>query len=118
MLEVQPRGWKWQNVSIDKAIDTFRQLTTAGRYRIISLTYEAKGCHNHQCKHGSFELDTCNLASFAGESALDPANRQLLSEIDFDGFERVIRYMMHHPRKMGYFRDFLFTTQTCSPQRG
>ena len=63
--------------------------------------------------------DVCTMDTLRGEAAI--STRALkdyakgkVAELDIEAFKAVLTYMLHHPRKMGYFRDYYFTSRTCT----
>ena len=113
LLEVQPRAWRWQNITIESGLNTLRQFVTASSYRIVSLTHTGHGDEIGKTA-STFYPDVCKLPLHRGAGAVAPDARSKLTELDVDGFAELLRFMMGHPRKMGYFRDFLFTNRACS----
>ena len=98
-------------MSTETAIATLRELTAACGYRIVSLTHEAK-------KKSPITVDTCTLPHLDATLLLKPMHlKNALASIDSDGLAAVLESMVHHPRRMGYFRDLLFTTQKCGAQQ-
>ena len=123
VMEVQPRAWKWQNISTEAGLDTFRQLIHTRGMRIVQLHHsggEWQGGANKKPPSATPIPDVCSMPKLSGKAAITKsaikAYKNLYTdfEIDFDAFRAVLLYMLHHPRKMGYFRDFMFTSRACS----
>ena len=119
IVEMQPRAWSWQNISVDDALDTLSTLVKQRGYRIVSLTHDtSEGVGKTKATPYP---DVCQLPMILGEMAV-PRGRSgsinhvggKLAELDVDGLRAVLRFMLHHPRKMGYFRDYLLTNRTCA----
>ena len=120
LVEVQPRAWKFANVSMEAGIETFRALVDQSNRRIVSLAHDTQEAGKRRiAKDAVTDPDVCALPRFKGQQAIPSRRRKglpqgdVLAELDFDGLAAMLRYMMRHPRKSGLFRDFLFTSRQC-----
>lgn len=135
LVEVQPRAWALQNVTVPRALRTFREFVGENGYRIVSLAHEGLG---RKSETAIRYPDVCTLPAVPAGRAVAQAQGKWrapragraaarggfasrvggAARLDLDGLSQVLEFMLHHPRKMGYFRDFLFTRRTCPDEPG